>query len=83
MTVQVEGDFDLHCFFISVLEVESWKEWKRSQTITLHTTKMHVWLPSVVWSSFDFDPLCREVSEARYGWCNGTYVKYFQKGIEQ
>ena len=42
MTVQVEGDFDLHRFFYIFLEVKSWKEWKHSQTITLHTTKTHV-----------------------------------------
>ena len=33
MTVQVEGDFDLHRFFYIFLEVKSWKEWKHSRTI--------------------------------------------------
>ena len=39
MTVQVEGDFDLHRFFI-FKEVEFWKELKHSQTITRLTMKM-------------------------------------------
>lgn len=40
MTVQVEAKFDLHRFLF-FLEAETWKEWKHSQTITLHTMKTH------------------------------------------
>ena len=48
MTLQVEGKFGLHRFFYIFLEAELWKERRHSKTITRHTMKTRVWLPSVV-----------------------------------